>query len=341
MYTTTLGYDANGNRSLLGYPSGLTVNYTFDYADRPLTAASAARTFVSAANYLPFGPLSGTTMPGSGVNFFSSFSYDARYLPTSTLFDLVLADVPCSGTGTLARNPEIKWRLTPADFTDLQARQCAILRAALAQVAPGGRLIYSTCSLEKEENENLKHSAAIRYLAKKTGMTVHQVHLVAVSVNFLLVAFLIYWFARKSVPTALRNRTESIQRALEEGRAASQDANRRLAEIEARLSKLDTEIAQMQAQSEKEAAAEEGRIKQAAEDDIRKVVQAAEQEIASAAKQARRELSSHTADLAVALARKQIQVDVATDQALVRNFAGKLSSGSGGSGSGPSGKDRQ
>ena len=68
-------------------------------------------------------------------------------------FDRVLADVPCSGTGTLARNPEIKWRLKPEDFTDLHGRQVAILRAALANLAPGGRLIYSTCSLEPEENE--------------------------------------------------------------------------------------------------------------------------------------------------------------------------------------------
>ncbi len=187
---------------------------------------------------------------------------------------------------------------------------------------------------EEEKNGNLKHSAAIRYLAKKTGITVHQAHLVAVSLNFLIIAFLIYWYGRKIVPAALRKRTESIQRALEEGRAASQDANRRLAEIETRLSKLDAEIGQMQTSAEKEAEAEEVRIKKAAEEDIRKVVQAAEQEIASAAKQARRELMSQTADLAVALARKQIQVDSATDQVLVRNFAGKLAFGN-------SGKDRQ
>lgn len=197
--------------------------------------------------------------------------------------------------------------------------------------SPGAELARQTqeAAGEEEENQNLKHSAAIRYLAKKTGMTVHRAHLVTVGLNFLIIAFLIYWYGRKFVPAALRSRTESIQRALEEARAASQDANRRLSEIEARLSKLDTEIASMQAQSEKEAEAEEVRIKQAAEEDIRKVVQAAEQEIAAAAKQARRELMQHTADLAVALARKQIQVDSATDQALVRNFAGKLSSGSG------------
>jgi F-type H+-transporting ATPase subunit b len=185
---------------------------------------------------------------------------------------------------------------------------------------------------EEEENENLKHSGAIRYLARKTGMRVHQVHLLAIGLNFAIIGFLIYWFARKSVPAALRKRTESIRRALEEARAASQDAHRRLGKIETRLRQLDVEIGQMQAAAEKEAEAEEVRIRKAAEEDVRKVVQAAEQEIAAAAKQARRELVSHTADLAVALARKQIQVDSATDQALVRNFAGKLSSGNGGKG---------
>ncbi len=78
---------------------------------------------------------------------------DALNLPVEGKFDRVLADVPCSGTGTLARNPEIKWKLKPSDLTDLQARQVAILRAALHQLAPSGRAVYSTCSLEREENE--------------------------------------------------------------------------------------------------------------------------------------------------------------------------------------------
>jgi 16S rRNA (cytosine967-C5)-methyltransferase len=84
---------------------------------------------------------------------------DAQGLPTSTPFDRVLVDVPCSGTGTLGRNPEIKWRLTPADLTELHNRQSAILCGALATVTPGGRLIYSTCSLEKEENEDVVQQA--------------------------------------------------------------------------------------------------------------------------------------------------------------------------------------
>jgi 16S rRNA (cytosine967-C5)-methyltransferase len=84
---------------------------------------------------------------------------DARDLPLTALFDRVLADVPCSGTGTLARNPEIKWRLTPEDLIDLQARQVSILRSAMQRVSPGGRIVYSTCSLEKDENSEVVEKA--------------------------------------------------------------------------------------------------------------------------------------------------------------------------------------
>ncbi len=70
-------------------------------------------------------------------------------------FGLVLCDVPCSGTGTLARNPEIKERLQPSDLGRQAARQREILAAALKRLAIGGRLLYSTCSLEAEENERV------------------------------------------------------------------------------------------------------------------------------------------------------------------------------------------
>jgi 16S rRNA (cytosine967-C5)-methyltransferase len=76
-------------------------------------------------------------------------------LPFHACFDRVLADVPCSGTGTLARNPEIKWRLQPRDIARLQNMQKKILQCGLAVLAPHGRLIYSTCSLEPEENEQV------------------------------------------------------------------------------------------------------------------------------------------------------------------------------------------
>jgi 16S rRNA (cytosine967-C5)-methyltransferase len=74
-------------------------------------------------------------------------------LPFARPFDRILLDAPCSGTGTLGRNPEIKWRLAPAHLDDLHRRQAALLAHARTALAPGGLLVYSTCSLEPEENE--------------------------------------------------------------------------------------------------------------------------------------------------------------------------------------------
>jgi len=90
-----------------------------------------------------------------------------RPLPFSRPFDRILVDAPCSGTGTLARNPEIKWRLTPNDLADLTSRQSALLDRALDALAPGGLLVYSTCSLETEENEGVISRVPERRIVQK------------------------------------------------------------------------------------------------------------------------------------------------------------------------------
>lgn len=79
----------------------------------------------------------------------------SRPLPFGRTFDRILLDAPCSGTGTLGRNPEIKWRLKPGDIAALHRLQVALLAQARAVLAPGGRMVYSTCSLEREENEDV------------------------------------------------------------------------------------------------------------------------------------------------------------------------------------------
>ncbi len=73
-------------------------------------------------------------------------------LPFAADFDVVAVDAPCSGLGTLRRDPDIKWRRTPEDLTAFQTRQLDLLRRAAAVVAPGGVLVYTTCSTEPEEN---------------------------------------------------------------------------------------------------------------------------------------------------------------------------------------------
>jgi 16S rRNA (cytosine967-C5)-methyltransferase len=81
-------------------------------------------------------------------------------LPFGRIFDRILVDAPCSGTGTLARNPDIKWRLTPGDILRHAVRQKVILANALACLKPAGRLVYSTCSIEPEENAEVVALAA-------------------------------------------------------------------------------------------------------------------------------------------------------------------------------------
>jgi 16S rRNA (cytosine967-C5)-methyltransferase len=78
-----------------------------------------------------------------------------RILPFSPVFDLVLLDAPCSGLGTLRRDPDIRWRRSEADLPALANSQVTMLASAAAAVRPGGRLVYSTCSSEPEENEEV------------------------------------------------------------------------------------------------------------------------------------------------------------------------------------------
>jgi 16S rRNA (cytosine967-C5)-methyltransferase len=84
---------------------------------------------------------------------------DLRSFPVGEKFDRVLVDAPCTGTGTLAHHPEIKWRLRAESIRELQALQVELVQAAMGQVAPGGTLLYSTCSLEPEECEQVVEKA--------------------------------------------------------------------------------------------------------------------------------------------------------------------------------------
>lgn len=90
-----------------------------------------------------------------GAKNYQLLAYDAeKCLPfADESFNVVLLDAPCSGTGTIRHNPEIRYFLQKSDFAELSDKQLSILKNASKAVKPGGRLVYSTCSLEKEENE--------------------------------------------------------------------------------------------------------------------------------------------------------------------------------------------
>jgi len=170
--------------------------------------------------------------------------------------------------------------------------------------------------------EQSAHSA--EKFGSKLGLGPDLSFLLSILLNFGGVAAVVYVILKSKLPQAFRDRTAAIQKGIKEAQAASADAARRLGDIESRLSKLGSEVAEIRASAEREAAAEEERIRQAAEEDKLKVVQAAEAEIAAIARNARRELKGYAASLAVDLATREIRVDEPTDQALVRDFVGQL-----------------
>ncbi|HXZ81761.1 MAG TPA: ATP synthase F0 subunit B [Terriglobales bacterium] len=177
---------------------------------------------------------------------------------------------------------------------------------------------------EEEGNAQFKHSATVRLVGKLLGLSPEGAYWVAVLSNFAVIIAVVVYFWRKKLAAAFRARNEAIRKGIEEARRASEDANRRLSEVESRLASLGGEIDQMKAAAEKDAAAEEERLREAAQEDKRKIVTAAEQEIEAASKAARRQLKAYAAELAVALAEKKIQVDPATDRTLVSNFVREL-----------------
>jgi len=89
-----------------------------------------------------------------------SHERDDRIKRLTGKIDRVLVDAPCSGLGTLRRNPDLKWRQSPKALEELGAKQTAILDSAARLVKPGGRLVYATCSLLKRENENIAQAFA-------------------------------------------------------------------------------------------------------------------------------------------------------------------------------------
>jgi 16S rRNA (cytosine967-C5)-methyltransferase len=99
------------------------------------------------------------TIAGAGADRVRLVQADLlKPLPFARPFDLVLVDAPCSGLGTLRRDPDIRWRRRESDLESLAAAELVMLQHAADAVAPGGRLVYATCSSEPEENEGLVHA---------------------------------------------------------------------------------------------------------------------------------------------------------------------------------------
>ena len=177
---------------------------------------------------------------------------------------------------------------------------------------------------EGEEAEAIRHSPSVKWIARHIGLTDDQAYWLCIGLNFAVIFFFMARLLRKILPGYFKGRTSTIQKGIEEARKMSEDARRRLAEVEGRLSRLDADIAAMQREADENAKAEEQRLLAAGEEERRRIVSSAEQEIEMAANAARRELKAYVADLAVELAEKKIRVSKDTDEALVRAFTAQM-----------------
>jgi len=175
---------------------------------------------------------------------------------------------------------------------------------------------------EHDENAKFKYSAMVTKLGGLFGIGPIGMYWVSIAANFIFLALFFWMLLKSKLPQLFRNRTASIQKALNEAKAASAEASRRLGDIEARLSKLDVEVNDIRSAAERDAAAEEDRMRLAAEEDAHKVVASAEAEISAIARSARHDLKSFAASLAVDIASHKIKVDDDTDRALVHQFVG-------------------
>jgi F-type H+-transporting ATPase subunit b len=177
---------------------------------------------------------------------------------------------------------------------------------------------------EEDETDAFRHSAAVKAIGAKLGLDPEQAATAFTVANFVVLALLVGWFLLKTLPKTFHDRNSAIQKHLLEARAATDDASARLNSVEARLGKLDEQIASMRAQAEKDSAIDEQRIKASVEDEKQKLLSTAEQEIVAATAQARRQIQQYAADLAIEQAVKKLVVTAETDRLLVQDFARKL-----------------
>jgi F-type H+-transporting ATPase subunit b len=177
---------------------------------------------------------------------------------------------------------------------------------------------------EADENDAFLHSDAVRKLGAMIGLNAEQAATAFTVANFAVLAILVGWFLAKTLPKTFRDRNTAIQKQLVDARTVTEEANARLNSVEARLSKLDEQIAAMRAQADKDSALDEQRIKASVEEEKQKILAAAEQDIAAATALARRQLQQYAAELAIDQAARKLVVTAETDRLLVQRFARRL-----------------
>jgi F-type H+-transporting ATPase subunit b len=182
----------------------------------------------------------------------------------------------------------------------------------------------------KDENDEYRHSPAVQKLGSMMGLNAEQAATAFTVFNFVILAVGVGFVMLKTLPKAFRNRSTRIQKQLVDARVATEEASARLNSVEARLAKLDDQIAEMRSHAEADAAKEEKRIRASVEEEKSKIVAAAEAEIQSATAAARRDIQQFAAGLAIEQAARKLVITAETDRLLIENFARHLTGDSGG-----------
>ena len=174
---------------------------------------------------------------------------------------------------------------------------------------------------EVDDEVNIyRHSATVQKLANMFGMSVEVMSRWLEGLNFLVVVGFIVWFLARIMPKTLRARTERIQRELQQARTVTEDANRRLASVEERLARLDTEINGIKTQAQQDAVEKEKQMRATLEQEKQSILDSSTQEIAAASSKAQSQLKRMTADLAIERAKHRIAVSAEADRSLVETF---------------------
>ena len=174
---------------------------------------------------------------------------------------------------------------------------------------------------EPDDEVNIyRHSATVQKIANMFGTSVEVMSRWLEGLNFLVVMAFIVWFLARVMPKTLRARTERIQRELQQARTVTEDANRRLAGVEERLARLDTEINGIKTQAQQDAVEKEKQMRAALEQEKQSIVDSSTQEIAAASSKAQSQLKRMTAELAIERAKHKIAVSAEADRSLVETF---------------------
>jgi F-type H+-transporting ATPase subunit b len=180
---------------------------------------------------------------------------------------------------------------------------------------------------EQEDEEYVfRHSDSVRAFAKMFHLSPEAASMVFWSLNAVLLFVFVGYFLVTGLPKAFRSRRQQLDRQIVEARAATEKAEERLRTVEERLGRLDSEIAAVREQAERDSAHDEVRIKQAMEDEKKKIVASAEQEIAAAGAAAERRLRKFAAEMAIDRASSRLHLTEGDDRTLIQEFASSLGS---------------